>query len=246
MRHIFPNEDNISRIGGKLMEDYLTLRNIILFLNENTLPLYLRLGFNSEDHTDFVIDCILERNVYTKKRFAEYWRDRALQGLIPIDRILSAASIKRMERQTPPEEREKKLAGNLSRCLSLQFNDIYKDYYKEIRPQPWTGSNYPIVIFRKAIGLSPSGLVINANKYIEVYESYMEAFESKNHEQHQEIATAINRFFNGLEVTKQELEKYFIIEHGSIKPNPQSINKSDYMRLGYKGDVNIKDEENIT
>ena len=64
----------------------------------------------------------------------------------------------------------------------------------------------------------------------------MEAYESKNQEQHQEAANAINRFFNGIEITQEELARYFTIEYGAVKPNPKSINRNDYMRLGYKGD----------
>ena len=43
----------------------------------------------------------------------------------------------------------------------------------------------------------------------------------------------LNKFFNGsVEITQKELEKYFIIECGAVKPNPKSINKTDYARLG--------------
>lgn len=235
MKKYFSNEQKITQIGGKVQEDYITFRSLVLFLNGNIVPLYLRLGFNEAEQTDVVLDSILEGGTFAKRRFADYWTERAIEGTVPMERILSANAIKTIGKYTQ-EEREKKLRGYLSRSLSLRFTEIYKEYRRDFRPQPWTGSRYPVIVFRSSLTLSPSGLVINVNRYLELYGSYMEAYESKNQEQHQEAANAINRFFNGIEITQEELARYFTIEYGAVKPNPKSINRNDYMRLGYKGD----------
>ena len=54
-------------------------------------------------------------------------------------------------------------------------------------------------------------------------------------QQHQAAADAINRFFNGaVEITQKELDRYFILEYGIVKPKPTSITKQNYARLGVR------------
>ena len=49
------------------------------------------------------------------------------------------------------------------------------------------------------------------------------------------VAETINKFFNGsVAITQKELSKYFILEDGKVKENPNSINIKDYARLGVR------------
>ena len=48
MKKVFEKESKIISIGGKMQEDYLRFRNVVVFLNENILPLYISLGFDKK------------------------------------------------------------------------------------------------------------------------------------------------------------------------------------------------------
>lgn len=91
-------------------------------------------------------------------------------------------------------------------------------------------------VCRDALSLSSNGFVIDVEEYIRIYEEFIRLDESIIRRQQQAAADAINEFFNGkAKVTREDFDKYFIIENGVVKPNPDSINTKDYMRLGYRG-----------
>lgn len=242
MNKIFNKEEKVTKIGGKTKDDYLRFRNIVVFLNENIVPLYLRLGFNKVEQTGIVIDAIMEGKTAAKNLFVEYWGNIIKNGQIPIEKVLPAKTIKKMaELENNPNERAIKMDREIHRNLTIRFNEIDLDYKKDYRPLANSFDKRPLIYFRNSIELSATGLIINVDKFIDLYASYMEACESEAKQHHKEAAEAINRFFNGaVEITQKEIMRYFIIEDGVVKPNLSSINREGYMRLGYRVKRNEK------
>ena len=242
MTSMFKNEKRIKEIGGKTQDDYLRFRNIVVSLNENTIPLYLRMGFNKEDQTDMVINAIMEGQKGAKDLFLEYWKNKIKDGQIPLEKILPATTIEKLaEQENSKEERSVIVDREIHRNLSSRFKKIYLDYMKDHRPLSNSFDKLPLIHFRNSIELTDSGLNIDVQKYLDLYASFMEACECEAKQQHIEAAEAINRFFNGaVEITQKEIKKYFIIEDGLVKPNQQSIDRKAYMRLGYRVKRNEK------
>lgn len=236
MNKIFKKEAKVTMIGGKTQDDYLRFRSVVVFLNENIVPLYLRLGFNKEEQTDMVVEAILEGNNGAKNLFIEYWTIKIKEGQIPLERILPALTIKKLAQlENNQDERAAKINREIHRNLSFRFKEIESDYRKDYRPLAFSFDKRPLIYFGKSLELTDTGLNINVNMFIDLYASYMKACESEARQHHQEAAEAINRFFNGaVEITQKEIMRYFIIEDGVVKPNLRSINRDGYMRLGYR------------
>ena len=88
-------------------------------------------------------------------------------------------------------------------------------------------------ILRTTLFITPERIEIDGEKFVEVYTDYLAADESETKKIHEQAAEAINRFFNGaFPITQKELSKYFILEYGTVKVNPKSVNLTDYARLG--------------
>lgn len=236
MKGIFKKESKISKIGGKMEDDYLRFRNIVVFLNENIVPLYIRLGFNKEEQTDMVIKAIMVGKNGAKTLFVEYWTTKIKEGQIPLEKILPALTIKKLAKlENNQDERTAKINREIHRNLSFRFKEIESDFMKDYRPLAFSFDKRPLIYFGKSLELTDTGLNINVDMFIDLYASYMKACESEAKKQHQAAAEAINRFFNGaVEITDKELMRYFVLEDGVIKPNLSSINIEGYMRLGYR------------
>lgn len=237
MKKVFEKESKIISIGGKMQEDYLRFRNVVVFLNENILPLYISLGFDKKNQTDMVVEAILEGMGGAKKLFLNYWCARIKDREIPIEKVLPARTITKLkESDLSDEERNEKIDREIHRNLSFHYKKIETDYRKEYTPPlSVTYDELPIRFFKDSLILTPSGLTINIDAFIDLYGTYLSVCEGEAKLHHQAAAEAINRFFNGaVEITQKELMRYFIFEDGVIKPNLSSINKEGYMRLGYR------------
>lgn len=240
MQHYFKNESKIKAIGGKLMEDYLRFREVVLFINANYIPLFLSMGFRSPEDTETVLDALLKYptvNDGAKDKFITHTTRKIEEGKISLNDILSKNTLTR--EYPTPEEKETVFNRQIHRALCYRYKSIYDEYIKKYSPSAQGISKYPLIVCGSSLSLTPRGFEIDVVKFIETYEDYMEANGSKTGKHHQDAADAINRFFNGLEITDKELKKYFLLESGRIKINPQSINKTDYARLGYRGKAKV-------
>ena len=236
---IFPKENKLNKIGGRLKNDYYTFRQSVLVINANYLPLFLMLGFCKPADKDFIIDTLLINKEFmydVRDQFIDHIINMVLVGKVKIESVLKEPAIKRIEAK--PEEREKRIRKEMQMKLKNVFVDIYKQFVEKYKPSHGGYNVQALRVCRETLFLSSNGFVIDVDKYISIYEEYIKLDESLIRRQQQAAADAINKFFNGrVGVTKEEFEKYFIIDHGVVKPNPDSINIEDYMRLGYRGNV---------
>lgn len=235
-KELIKTEAKIRKIGGKLEEDYFRFRNIVDNLNEVYFPLFYLMGFNKPEYTDKVIDILLANSILqrAKQTYIEVKTERVESGKLKLEKVLSK---KTLNKEYPtPEAKEKVFKREIHRALVYRFNEIRDTYFKEYGNDMILGFyKFPLKILRKAISLSPEGFILDANKFIDIYEDYLEAHGSEGEKLHKEAVDAINRFFGGaVEITSEEMDRYFIIEYGAVKQNPKSINRESYLRLGYK------------
>ena len=231
---------NIRRIGGALYSDYRYLCEELKTINRDYFPLFDLMGFNSPEDTDRAIGILLGENVFigAKKEYIAKEMENVESGRLKLEKLLSTRIINK--EYPTPEERERVLKKEIHRAITYRYKEIEDYFRKEYGYSQSVFHKHPLKICGKAISLTSDGFIIDEGKFIEIYGDYLEANESKTGKQHQEAADAINRFFNGqIEITDKEIERYFIIECGLVKPNPKSINREDYMRLGYRGKVKV-------
>lgn len=244
----FKDEKLIRKIGGRLESDYYTLRRDVDYINECFFELFYILGLTGN------IDLIVDTLNNGLQNLCSVFVDNAVRsieaGKIDKNKFLTQRMRDKLETM-PPEERAKVWERETKRALKMRYKDIYEQYltrnglyYLETRH-----NKAALEICRKTLFVTPSRIEIDGAKFIEVYTSFMEADESETKKIHEQAAAALNRFFNGVvPITQKELSKYFILEYGIVKPNPTSINKTDYARLGARTVRNPKSMEtkNIT
>ena len=233
-----PGEKRVRRIGGALASDYYSLREMIATINADYSPLFDLMEFNSPEHTDRAIDILLGNSLSRSAReeYIDFWEEKVASGELKVEQLLSK---RLLNKEYPtPEDKEKKYKREIHRALSTRYTQIDKCFRKKYGYMQRRYNRLPLKICREALSLVPGGFIIDADKFIEIYGDFLEAHNSQIGKQHLEAAEAINRFFNGkVEVTEKELQKYFVIEDGVLKPNLKSINSEDYMRLGYRGET---------
>ena len=175
---------------------------------------------------------------WAKEAYIAKETEKIASGKLNIEKVLSQKTLKK-EFPTP-EEKEKVYNREIHRALVYRYNKIEDTFRKRYKPSLRGFFKYPIKVCGKALSLTSEGFVIDVEKFIEIYGDYLEANDSQTGKQHQEAADAINRFFNGqVEITDKEMERYFILEDGIVKPNPKSINREGYIRLGYRGKTKV-------
>lgn len=237
---IFKKEYKVRAIGGKLESLYYDFRKDILHLNENYVPFFALLGFKIEDR-DILIKALEADDPMRviKNLFIEYSTENVKEGKLKLEKVLSKKTL--AERDETPEEREKRIERETHRALLFRFKDIRSTFIEKYKPSPLYYHREGIKILQGALTLTIHGLGIDVDKFIQIAGDYMEAKGSTTSEEHQEVADTINRFFNGaFPITQKELERYFTIDYGLVKPNPKAINRESYMRLGFKGKVKVK------
>jgi len=234
---IFKGEYKIRSIGGKLEKDYLYFRRSVLFVNANLIPIFFMLGFYNPEDKDSIIDILLYSENFAsgvKKLYMTREKERIAMGEAKLERYLSSKIIERKFDRS--EERERYLRCQLNRFLTIRFKYLFERYTNMYKPTFEGYSRTPFLICRESLYISPLGFEIDIDRYLDIYRSHFEAGESCTKKQHQEAADAINRFFNGsMAITQKELARYFIIDCGIVKPNPESITIDDYIRLGCRG-----------
>ena len=231
----FKNEDKVRKIGGKVEADYYHFKSDIEEINYYLFELFSLLGLT--DDMDAILEALSDGNLYyLKKHFINKVMMDIEKGKCPRYKFLSER-MKQKIQSLPPEKQEKKFIQETHRSLTVLYNKIHDQYLKDYRLYSLEPrySKIGLEVFGKALFVAPSRIEIDGEKFIEIYTSYMAAEESETKKQHEQAAEAINRFFNGLEITQKELSKYFILEYGRVKVRPTSININDYSRLGYRG-----------
>jgi len=229
-------EKKIRKIGGALSSDYRYLYQVVEVINMYYFPLFYIIGFRSPEDTEIVVDILLKSCILkaAKEAYIARKTEKIESGKIKIEKLLTKRWFEK--EYSTPEEKEKTFQREIHRALSTKYKKLEDYFIKEYHFTPIGFFKLPLKIFGKALSLTSEGLKINEEEYMELYWDYLEANNSQTGKLHQEAADAINRFFGGkVEITSKEMDRYFIIEDGIVKTNPNSINKEGYLRLGYRG-----------
>lgn len=235
---IFPKEYKLNSIGGRLKNDYYTFRQSVLVINANYLPLFLMLGFSKPEDKDFIIDTLIASKEFmydVRDRYIDYLVNQVKEGKVKPESILKKITIRKIEAM-PDDEKNNTIRREIQRSIKCSYRDTFSRFLEKYNPSPSGYNALALKVCRDALSLSSNGFVIDVEEYIRIYEEFIRLDESIIRRQQQAAADAINEFFNGkAKVTREDFDKYFIIENGVVKPNPDSINTKDYMRLGYRG-----------
>ena len=228
----FKNEDKVRKVGGRVASDYYNFRSEIEYINDNFFELFYIL--NLTDDIDVIVDTLNNdlRNlcsVFIDKVFRDIEA-----GKIRKNKFLSDNAKKKLEKALP-EEQEKIWEKGTRWGLNTLYKKILQQYQKEYRVY-WLETRHnksALEILRTTLFVAPERIEIDGEKFVEVYTDYLAADESETKKIHEQAAEAINRFFNGaFPITQKELSKYFVLEYGTVKVNPKSVNLTDYARLG--------------
>ena len=241
----FPNEGRIRKIGGRLEKDYTRFREVILYMNDNIIQLYLFLGIDKEEYTERVLKYLPRKEAGAGLLYIALQMEAVEAGRIKAEQILKPLTLKKLN-AIPEEETEKRkkfidrevhrtLVYRVKEALA-QFKEEYRGYIDGFHTNSYysySSNSKVIELCGKCLKLTPDGLEIDVNKFIEIYTDFIAADESITKEQHQAAADGLNRFFNGsVEITQKELDRYFILEDGIVKIKNSSVNGESYGRLG--------------
>lgn len=129
------------------------------------------------------------------------------------------------------------LRRKITRKMVQNFNQEFEKIFAKVQRINYylftrTNKSEAEDIFFEAIIFNPDeGLSIDADKYLEIYESRTEAEKGEIYRKHIAAAEAINAFFGNTPITKTEMNRYFSFYGKKVIPNPKSTNVQSYMRL---------------
>ena len=230
-RDKFKNEGEVRKIGGKIESDYIFFKKQIEEINENFFGFLDVLGLT--ENIDLFIEAFNDGICNLCRHFMSKNIRDIEAGKIAKNEFLSPRIVTILE-ELPPEEREKKWERETKRSLSVLYKSIESEFLKKnglFPPEP-KHIQKALRMFGRSLFMAKSRIEIDGAKFIKVYESYITADESETKKQHEQAIEAINRFFNGIQITQEELSKYFVLEDGIIKIRIESVNVDDYSRLG--------------
>ncbi len=243
---LYAQSKPIRNIGGKLESSYNSLSNLVETANFTFARFMYFLGLTRPHYTEKYLEAIGRGD----SGICELYYESVLED-IEAGRKQKKDFIKKhiVSEDTPPEEREEMIEKEkraIHRVCMFKYKEAVKQYRKHYY---WSGAK--LSIFEKRylehakslLYLTEDGLEIDPEKFIAFYESFIAADESETKQQHQAAADAINRFFNGKEITEKELFRYFKIEDGILKVNLSSVNLDSYSRLGQRNITVTKAEE---
>jgi len=227
---ISKNEAKIKAVGGRLEYEYNSLRNSILIVNANYIPIFFMLGIQD---IDIITDTILSEITFVdaaKYAYIEHMMKLVENGTIPIESLLTQKTINKV--LPTPEAKEKQLKREMQRTLIFRFKETYNQYFDLYKPSVLGINKTAIKVSRQALSIGANGYNIDVEQFIALYKDRMKVNTSEMKRLHEEACNGLNNFFGGaLAITQKELSKYFVIDGGKIKPNPESVNKESYLRL---------------
>lgn len=230
----------IKKIGGKLYEDYILLCREVESLNETIIPLFLNVGYNEAEDTETVLQAIKGGEYAAKRLFIDRMKQKVEAGKIPIESLVPQ---KYLNQGNTPEEREKKLQSHLLRNIVSRFKKILESHPEATAFYLTDRTQRALTICKRALRLTPSGLIVLPGEFLTVYSDYMKAEASSIYKEQKKTIEAINSFFRGVSLTEKLFFSFFEIRNGVLDINPKSINGESYLCLGKRSStVSIRKE----
>ena len=217
-----------------MVSSYWSFNQAIENININIIPFFGLLGFTQEDKEPIIKALISEKPQAIKSTFVELTTEKIKAGKIKLEKVLSKKTLQ--EREETQEQREKRLDREIHRALLFRYNDADKKFHKEYKPSTLYYDREALEVLQNSLILTPSGFSIDEAKFIKIFGDYLESKGSTTFEEHKKVADTINHFFNGaVPITQEEFNRYFRLDSGIVIPNPLSVTRENYLRLGYKG-----------
>lgn len=231
-------EYKINCIGGRLAADWKTVKNDISNINCYLFGFIKALGL-----TDIDIETIINaiNTQFSSLSIAYYnkiCKDVEL-GIIKKEDYTGDKRLQLLQNLTPEqlEKEYKKDITNIRQYAKRKYETIFKDFFgsRNIKGLIPKRNARTFEICREAFNITATEITIDVDKFARIYLDYLRADESIIKQMQVEAAAAINRFFNGaVVINEKELKRYFILEDGVIKINPDSVNIQSYSRLGFR------------
>ena len=221
-----------------MVSSYWSFNQAIENININIIPFFGLLGFTQE-HKEYIVKALLSVKPYAiKNTYIELITEKVKAGKVKLEKVLSKKTLQ--EREETQEQREKRLDREIHRALLFRYKELEKKFYKEYKPSTLYYDREALEVLQDSLILTPSGFSIDEDKFIRIFGDYLESKGSTTFEEHKKVADTINHFFNGaVAITQEELDRYFRLDCGIVIPNPLSITRESYLRLGYKGNTKL-------
>ena len=248
-------EADIFKKGGRIVDNYIGLKNYLDNIDKYALNYLLAVGLATNKEEYLYYSHCLETSI--KKAYVQKQVDKiALQVEkaikkadaegredytgIPI--IQKYASFSTGKSKHLPFDNHilhdgEMLRRKITRKMVQNFNQEFEKIFAKVQRINFdrftrTNKSEAEDIFFDAIIFNPDeGLSIDADKYLEIYESRTEAEKGEIYRKHIAAAEAINAFFGNTPITKTEMNRYFSFYGKKVIPNPKSVNVQSYMRL---------------
>lgn len=247
-------EADIFKMKGRVASNYLGLKNYLEKIEENSLYYLVAVGLASSKEEYLHYSHCLETEVKkayvrkevdkiaikveeaVKKADAE-GREGNYMGISIIEKYCTFTSTN-APFDTHILHNGEMLRRKITRKLVQNFNKEFERIFAKVQRVVFHSFTHTIKneeaedVFLDAIIFDPEeGLSIDADKYLEIYKSRTEAERGEIYQKHLAAAEAVNNFFGNLCITEKEMNRYFMLYGGKVKPNPKSINVESYMRL---------------
>lgn len=247
-------EADIFKMKGRVASNYLGLKNYLEKIEENSLYYLVAVGLASskEEYLHYSHCFELEvRNAYVQKqvdkialKVEEAVKKADAEGKggnykgIPVIDKFATFTHKNLPFDSYILHDGEMLRRKITRKMVQNFNQEFKRIFAKVQRVVFHRFTHTIKneeaedVFFDAIIFNPEeGLSIDADKYLEIYKSRTQAERGEIYQKHLAAAEAVNNFFGNLCITEKEMNRYFMLYGGKVKPNPKSVNVESYMRL---------------
>lgn len=246
-------EADIFKKGGRIVDNYISLKNYLDNIDKFALDYLLAVGLASSKEEYLYYSHSLETSIKkayvqkqvdkialkveeaVKKADAE-GREGNYKGIPVIDKFATFAN-NNLPFDSYILHDGEMLRRKITRKMVQNFNQQFERIFAKVQRINFirftlTNKSEAEDVFFDAILFTPEeGLSIDAEKYLEIYKSKTQAEKGEIYRKHIAAAEAINTFFGYTPITEKEMKRYFILYGGKVKPNPKSINVESYMRL---------------
>lgn len=250
----YNTEADIYKAGGRIAENYRGLINYLDKIDSYALDVLcaLRMASDKEEYLKYSHTHIITlKRAYVAKKVDKIalkveeavkeadTEGREYKGIPIIDKFATSKTGKNKGLPFSADilHDGEMLRRKITQKIVQKVNKEFEDIINEISKRTWkrfeaTYKNIGEDIFFDAIRFSQEeGLTVDIPSFAEIYRSQTEAEQSETYKKHLAAAEAVNSFFGNMVITEKEMDRYFQLYGGKVRPNPKSVNVESYMRL---------------